>query len=510
MKRLLIALLFPAALFGGCTASPTCGLIASIFGDSTSVSGSGSGMCSTGATSGSDAGAAGSGAAGSGSGGATSSGGVGGAGGIVASGGVTASGGVVGSGGQAGTSAGGQAGAAPTTQLGWIPCAAKKETPAEGCTIPSGTVTVLYGDDLPPPFGLSGAHTTTKTFTNAAPTTISCVNATFSSATLPGGNPNPCGSCTNYCWYQGQVPVSAPVGQFTGPQIDLPMMLAPFPGFSSQRVEANSFPVTLHSDVGAFRDPCPFAKFAFTNPLTNANYLYSFFGNTGVTATSTPLSIRTTGASTCAGGTLNRSAYWVPAMIDNVTHQPVRPSFSNIYYKTMGVTPTLIHPVPTGLVMLTGDDDNVVAGVNPVRYSCVSDTGAGAWQASIPACPDSTWSVIAEFSFPQCWDGVNLDSPDHRSHMSDPVGGVCPSHHPIGIPQVLYNIRWPVTRPNGSASYQLSSDNYVQTGSNAGYSGHAGYIYGWDDATMATLTNSCEIPSTDCHDQLLGNGTWLY
>jgi hypothetical protein len=31
---------------------------------------------------------------------------------------------------------------------------------------------------------------------------------------------------------------------------------------------------------------------------------------------------------------------------------------------------------------------------------------------------DELWARIA---FPQCWDGVNLDSPDHKSHMAYPI-----------------------------------------------------------------------------------------
>ena len=47
-----------------------------------------------------------------------------------------------------------------------------------------------------------------------------------------------------------------------------------------------------------------------------------------------------------------------------------------------------------------------------------------------------------------CWDGVNLDSPDHRSHVAYPEsgtfegGGPCPKSHPIKIPQVLYETIW--------------------------------------------------------------------
>ena len=49
--------------------------------------------------------------------------------------------------------------------------------------------------------------------------------------------------------------------------------------------------------------------------------------------------------------------------------------------------------------------------------------------------------------FPSCWDGVSLDSPDHRSHVAYSTGAAlagdkCPSTHPVRIPQVMYEIMY--------------------------------------------------------------------
>ena len=53
-------------------------------------------------------------------------------------------------------------------------------------------------------------------------------------------------------------------------------------------------------------------------------------------------------------------------------------------------------------------------------------------------CAGGIRSII---TFPTCWDGKNLDSPDHKSHMAHGgVGGfshtTCPASHPIRMPQV--------------------------------------------------------------------------
>mgnify|MGYP002620493591 CR=1 FL=1 len=60
-------------------------------------------------------------------------------------------------------------------------------------------------------------------------------------------------------------------------------------------------------------------------------------------------------------------------------------------------------------------------------------------------CPEG---IMANVRFPTCWDGKNLDSPDHISHMAYPEsgtfesGGPCPASHPIHVPQLMYETIW--------------------------------------------------------------------
>lgn len=68
-------------------------------------------------------------------------------------------------------------------------------------------------------------------------------------------------------------------------------------------------------------------------------------------------------------------------------------------------------------------------------------------------------------SFPQCWDGENLDSADYMSHMKYQVNGNCPSSHPVLLPRVQIKLRFPV--PGGPGT-SLSSGN--------GLSGHADFV----------------------------------
>jgi hypothetical protein len=75
----------------------------------------------------------------------------------------------------------------------------------------------------------------------------------------------------------------------------------------------------------------------------------------------------------------------------------------------------------------------------------------------IPYCPNYTPEKARKMSLTKstktyrCWDGVNLDSADHSSHVSYPVNGTfeagapCPATHPVPIPQLFFEIVWDTT-----------------------------------------------------------------
>jgi hypothetical protein len=48
----------------------------------------------------------------------------------------------------------------------------------------------------------------------------------------------------------------------------------------------------------------------------------------------------------------------------------------------------------------------------------------------------------------RCWDGKNVDSPDHKSHVAYPSSGTfestgpCPATHPVRLPQLMYEVMW--------------------------------------------------------------------
>ena len=284
------------------------------------------------------------------------------------------------------------------------------------------------------------------------------------------------------------------------------------------------------NDIGAFRVVCGFASMSYDDPIVfpgqpGKSHLHTFFGNTNIDSSTTTESILT-GNSTCAGGILNRSGYWVPTMIDTTDGTPLVPTLNNVYYKCsyalpLGQACDQMQALPTGLRMIAGNARNTNPKTVGAHYICYGPHGENpGWKSTITdAFKDGTCvpggDFVMEISFPNCWDGVNLDSPNHSSHIvhseqfqraSGQWDRRCPADHPVVLPAISYNIHY---KPVHVDKWRLSSDMYDPS-LPAGLSGHGDYFMGWDKKTMETFITHCDRAHRDCHDFLLGYGTTLF
>ncbi len=299
----------------------------------------------------------------------------------------------------------------------------------------------------------------------------------------------------------------------TAPVINTALMPTRAIGYSTARVgPGGNIAADPVQDTGAFREPCDFSHMNFDDPIVypnqpNKSHLHVFYGQTKTDAVSTPDSMMKAGNSTCSGGTLNRTGYWTPAVVDMKTGAPVTPANQLFYYKGgyRGIPMSTIKPFPTGLRMIAGSssNDTPIKSENTVRFWCEGTSVPN--PGGIPQCPVGSQLSIMVI-FPQCWDGVNLDSPDHKSHMAyanAPTG--CPSTHPVPLTEISLIQHYMIeTAPY---NWRLSSDNYVGA---SGYSMHADWFNGWDTAILETWTKGCINTSKDCHANNLGDGRALY
>jgi Domain of unknown function (DUF1996) len=306
--------------------------------------------------------------------------------------------------------------------------------------------------------------------------------------------------------HSGHTPAPGVAAQ--GPYIDVAAIPMGEPGESTRNIGSTSEAPARGDGVGAFRTRCDYSHMLWDDPIVFPNqpgaaHLHAFFGNTDTDAYSSERSIKTSGNSTCRGGIANRSSYWVPALID-AAGKPVEPELIDVYYKSgyNGIEPEQIRTFPKGLRMIAGSAKSSATQYE-AYWGCHNNYIGH--PGSIPQC-EAGDNLVMFVEFPQCWDGKNLDSADHKSHMAYTEDGACPTTHPVAIPAITFNVLYPVRDVKG---WRLSSDMY-SADKPGGFSAHGDWFEGWEDEVAETFVENCVQKGVDCHSHLLGNGETIF
>jgi hypothetical protein len=249
---------------------------------------------------------------------------------------------------------------------------------------------------------------------------------------------------------------------------------------------------------GQFRAACQYSHFAADDPIVypgqpGRSHLHMFFGNTAVDAFTTTRDLVDSGGGTCNGFELNRSGYWTPALLDGRGNAVV-PEMIILYYKTK--QPERVERMPQGLKMIAGNANRESFEASDFLFWSCGDSGRAYDKTNrIPDCGGDT--INASIVFPQCWDGRNLDSADHRSHMAlvSPHAD-CPSSHPIRLPQISILLYFP-GQPSVDG-WHLSSDHGGGFNTGPGATLHADWWGGWNDEAMDLWIDGCMVAARNC------------
>jgi hypothetical protein len=251
-------------------------------------------------------------------------------------------------------------------------------------------------------------------------------------------------------------------------------------------------------ELGEWQMLCGLSHQAKVDPIVfpnqaGASHLHSFYGNVTTNEKSTAASLMAS-RSTCARGMENsdHSAYWVPALMkkgDNgaLTAETGGDQVIWAYYRRGGVPggPEVQQPFPIGLRMIAGD--HMATSPQPksqVQWQC--GFGGPRYDA-IPTCNQD--EIHATLPFPNCWNGKDLDSANHKSHMAYAApSGACPADHPVVLPELWFEIDY-IGLTNG-AQYVLSTGGV--------YSMHGDFFAAWDPQVQRALIANCLNPRKVC------------
>lgn len=244
---------------------------------------------------------------------------------------------------------------------------------------------------------------------------------------------------------------------------------------------------------GTFQVVCAFSHGLADDPIVfprapGASHPHAFFGARTTDAASTVESIRASPTS-CTRNTStpddDRSAYWVPEL--SVGGRVVRPTQLGTYYNAGIRRVREIEPLPEGLKIIAGASSGgprEIDGHGVWAYLCPGGTQFQSKGDRAPICKTERMDLVIRF--PDCWDGVNLDSPDHRSHMAysrrehGSKVWTCSPSHPRLVPQLEMQLRYPT---RGGWTVRLASG--------AINSAHADFFNAWNPEKQASLVRKC-------------------
>ncbi|KAI9822856.1 MAG: hypothetical protein M1826_000349 [Phylliscum demangeonii] len=266
-----------------------------------------------------------------------------------------------------------------------------------------------------------------------------------------------------------------------------------------------------------------FWKIPCTSPLLHAradpvvtpgqvsHHVHTIMGGNGFSFNMDYAQARASSCSTCRAPA-DRSNYWVPSLYfreANGSFTSVQQVGGALIYYLQRMDPgkdeSSLHAFPEGFRMVAGDmllreDLNTVES-QAISFNCLGSNQAET--ASLPNynCPGG---LRAQVFFPSCWNGVDVDSPDHKSHVVYPSvanGGTCPPGFDTRLISIFYEVMWAVDAFKDQ--WHGNEQPFVfSNGDPTGFGYHGDFLNGWDVPTLQNAINTC----TDGNQGVGNNG----
>ncbi len=271
-----------------------------------------------------------------------------------------------------------------------------------------------------------------------------------------------------------------------------------------------AFPV---ANGGQFRTGCEFSHFAYDDPLVfpgkpGASHLHMYFGNTDVNAFSTYDTLLNSGSSTCNGQELNRTGYWVPAMLDGNGNVRI-PERVVVYYKGEGLARGKSEPYPAGAALIATENLNTkpesqggVSGKYTFVCSDKYSSNGGASGNTIPNCAGSGTAVLEmNVKFNQCWNGKDpANWENFRPPSASWYGSNCTGEFSHTLPNLEYFVNYRIESGENTSAWFLSSDvdptSFGASKATGGSTSHGDWWGAWHKEVNQMFLDNCVNYST--------------
>jgi len=238
------------------------------------------------------------------------------------------------------------------------------------------------------------------------------------------------------------------------------------------------------------------------NPGVVGTHVHSVLGGSNFGLELTTASLR---ESECTSMPIaeDKSNYWYPHMYfwwrnGSFSSLEGNPVIYYLYSDDANATTAF----PDDFRMMSGDpalrtSDPSSHAQRAITFLCLDFDGESERSQELPdrVCPSG---IRAEINFPSCWDGKNVDSEDHRSHVAflseGPDRGTCSDpNFPVTIPRIFLEVYWYTQGFDDWRDEAMDPDQpfVFSNGDPTGYSYHGDFYNGWDAGALERAIAEC-------------------
>ncbi|KAH7107425.1 WSC-domain-containing protein [Auriculariales sp. MPI-PUGE-AT-0066] len=246
-----------------------------------------------------------------------------------------------------------------------------------------------------------------------------------------------------------------------------------------------------------------------------SSHLHTITGGNGFDFNTTFDAQRASTCSTCKAKA-DLSNYWTPALhyqTKDGKFERVHQAGMTVYYlQRTGFDGEKLLAFPPGFRMIAGSSirrsfDGNDTSQQAVTHVCLDYSGSGAGSET-PAFPDHKCpnGMRTQVFFPSCWDGKNVDSEDHASHVAYPAqfnNGACPDTHPVHLISIFYEVNWSSDQYNDDLWHEANGQKHpfvLSNGDATGYGFHGDFSNGWDVDILQKSVDECNNNSGRVED----------